>query len=282
MKKLYTLAIIVFTLNAFAQDKLNFDKRFVQSEDKWVAFKPDSLGGYNYGFIYIDAQAGLTFNYEGKFLIDSNGKLIPDAKDKTTSFKVRLSPNNVKVAHIPDSKLNELEVSKTPDWLKYYKEDENSIERLYRWGFMYNGWEECEKGLTYLEKAKTINPDFKGLRVELAYSYNCLHRYQDAIDILNAAYEKEPADAYINKELVYAQSKNGKLDEAEKSCRRAFKNCPDKSYHAENAYNILQQYYIAKDVKKFDKWFKETKDSLLADERFQNLVEQMQTELKTK
>ena len=64
------------------------------------------------------------------------------------------------VAFIPENKFQELKISAIPDWLKYYKSDTNSIERLYRWGYMYNGWDECAKALTYLEKAEKINPKF--------------------------------------------------------------------------------------------------------------------------
>ena len=57
-------------------------------------------------------------------------------------MKYRLQPNNNLVALIPESKLKELYVDKVPDWLKNYKHNENSIARLFRWGFLYNGWNE--------------------------------------------------------------------------------------------------------------------------------------------
>jgi len=140
--KNYIIIITFFTsIYCVAQEKLNFDTKFTQSEDKWVAFPADSVGNYSYGFIYIDAQAGLTLDYNGKFKIDSNGKYVAEKKEIEGSMKVRLQPNNNLVAIIPESHFVELEISKFPEWLKYYKEDENTIERLYKWGFMYNGWE---------------------------------------------------------------------------------------------------------------------------------------------
>lgn len=280
MKHIFTLLTIISTFNIFAQEKLNFDKRFVQSEDKWVAFKPDSLSSYNFGFIYIDPEAGLTLDYAGSFTIDNNGKFIHKKREVESSMKYRLEANNVLVAFIPESKFSELNIKKTPDWLKYYKKDENSIERLYNWGYMYNGWNECEKALEFLEKAKKINPDHKGLRVELAFSYNCLKRYQDAISILEDALKSNPLDAYVNKELIFAQTKIGKLKEAENVCRKVVRDCPDKTYNAENAYNILQAYYIKKEVKKFNDWLAESNSYLSSDERFKSLAEKMKVELK--
>ena len=68
------LLVILFGIRLNAQTILNFDKRFVQSEDKWVAFEPEEDSSYAYGFIYIDEEAGLTLNYEGTFKISSTGE----------------------------------------------------------------------------------------------------------------------------------------------------------------------------------------------------------------
>lgn len=280
MKKIITLLFLFCVYHISAQGKIQFNKRFVESEDKWVAFPADSTGAYPFGFIYIDSQAGLTFDWEGDFKIDATGKFIPEKRKVEGQVKYRLQPNDDLVAFISESKYSELNIAKEPDWLKNYKTDEGSIDRLYKWGFMYNGWNECEKGLEFLERAQKIDPEYKGLRVELAYSYNCLKQYKKAVDILKIALKKEPLDAYINKELVYAETKNGNLKEAEDVCRKVFKEVADKTYNAENAYNILQAYYIQKDIKNFNDWFVEANSYLMSDQRFKHLVEQMKVDLK--
>ena len=190
-----------------AQSPLNFDKRFVESEDRWVAFDRGKDSSYVYGFIYIDGQAGLTLNYEGKFTISATGQFIPKKLD-STNVKYRLQPNNVLVAFIPESKYSELKITAIPEWLHYYKTDTNSVHRLYRWGYLYNS------------KATLI--------------------LQDAL-------LADPTDAYTNKELVYAQIKNGQLDKAAESCRKAIEVCKDQSYNGENCYNVLHSYYLKKD-----------------------------------
>lgn len=256
--KHFLLLIFLFATRLNAQTILNFDKRFVQSEDNWVAFQQNKDSSYGYGFIYIDEQAGLTLNYEGTFKISPTGEFVPKKFD-STNIKVRLEPNKVLVAFIPESKFQELKITAIPEWLKYYKTDTNSIVRLYRWGFMYNGWDECAKALSFLEKAHKINPNYKGLAVELAYSFNCLEQYDSAVSVLKDALKANPQDAYTNKELVYALIKLGQLDKASESCKNAIAVCTDKTYNGENCYNLLREYFVKNDKGNFNLWLNETK-----------------------
>jgi tetratricopeptide (TPR) repeat protein len=245
---------MLFTFELTAQSTLKFDKRFVQSEDKWVAFKPDKDSAYAYGFIYIDPQAGITLNYEGTFKVLATGEYLPEKRD-STNMKIRLQPNNVLVAFIPDHKFQELGNPEIPDWLKYYKADTNSIERLYQWGYMYNGWGECAKAITYLERAEKINPKYKGLAVELSYSYNCLKEYDKADAILAEEIKTNSEDAYVNKEYIYTLTINNKIDKAVTQFEKSIKTLNEKKYNAENCYNILQYYYFQKDKVNFKKWY---------------------------
>lgn len=254
MKHLFIL-VALLSSKFYAQSQLNFDKRFVQCEDRWVAFQPDKDSAYTFGFIYIDPEAGLTLNYEGDFKISPTGLFVPKKPD-TLNLKVRLKPNNVLVAIIPDNKFKELQIEAIPDWLKYYKKDTNSIDRLYRWGFMYNGWGECAKALTFLEKAKNINPNYKGLPVELAYSYNCLNQFDKAEAILEEEIQANPGDAYVCKEYIYTLTKNKKIEKAILQFESSGKTIKDKQFDAENCYNILEYYYYQKDVESFKKWYR--------------------------
>lgn len=253
---LFLLPLFATTLNG--QNVLTFDHRFVESENKWVAIRTGKDTLFSFGFIYIDAVAGLTLNSEGSFTIAKDGKFIPNKLDNI-GMKYRLKPNNVKVAFIPATKFKELGVTEFPSWLELYLGDTTTIEHLYRWGYLYNGYDECSKGLTYLEKAYKINPKFKGLEVELAFSYNCLKQFDKAISILTSAIESNPTDAYFHKELIYAQIKLGKLDIAAESCRKALSVCTDKTYNGENCYNLLHNYYEKKDKTNFNLWLTETK-----------------------
>lgn len=276
--KYFFLLFTLFTATVQGQHILTFDKRFVESEDKWVAFQKGKDSTLMYGFIYIDAQAGLTLNYEGNFTISENGTFIPKKLD-SANFKVRLRPNQVRVAFIPENKFSELQISAIPEWLKYYKTDTASVERLYRWGYFYNGWDECAKALTYLEKAQKINPKFKGLSVELAFSFNCLSQFDKAISVLQNALTENPTDAYINKELIYAQIKSGQLDKASESCKKAIAECTDKTYNGENCYNLLHTYYEKKDKTNFNLWLAETKKWTASNASLTRSINAMEEEL---
>jgi len=277
MKYIFLLLTIVVT-NLNAQNNLKFDKRFVECEDRWVAFTMDKDSSYAFGFIYIDSEAGLTLNYEGTFKILESG-IYSTNKVDTAFIKYRLKPNNVLVALIPENKFEELKIQGIPDWLKFYKTDTSSIERLYRWGYLYNGWNECTKALTYLEQAYKINPKFKGLEVELAFSYNCLGLFDKAIFFLQAALKENPNDAYSNKELVYAQIKSGQLDKAAESCKNAIEICTDKSYNGENCYNLLHEFYINGDKENFKLWLDETKKWTKNNSKISESIKIMENEL---
>lgn len=255
--KYLVLLFVLATTKLNAQSNLTFNKRFVECEDKWVAFNKNKDNSYPYGFIYIDPEAGLTLNYQGTFKISSNGKFIPTKLDSVNNMIIRLKPNNILVAFIPKNKFTELKIDSIPTWLKFYKTNKNSIERLYKWGYMYNGWNECKKALTFLKKANQMNPNYKGLAVELAYSYNCLKQYDLAENILKENIKINPDNAYVNKEYIYTLSKNNKIKKAIQQYKLAKKTIKDKQYNVENCYNILQYFYFQKDQKKFNKWYEE-------------------------
>jgi tetratricopeptide (TPR) repeat protein len=278
MKNLLILLALVSN-NLVAQTTLKFDKRFVECEDNWIAFQMGTDSTYPFGFIYIDSQAGLTLNYEGRFRILQSGQYLAYKLD-TTNIKVRLEPNNVLVSLIPENKFEELKIEKVPSWLRFYKTDTASIDRLYRWGYLYNGWNECARGLSYLEKAQKINPDYKGLEVELAFSYNCLGQYDKAIIALQKVLVANPDDAYINKELIYALIKSGQLEKASECCRNAINVCKDESYNGENCYNLLHEYYLKKDKSNFKLWLEETKKWNSKNKRLVDSIQTMEDELK--
>jgi len=254
--KLLVLIFSFLTFNLSAQVNLKFDKRFVECEDKWVAFNMNEDSSFTYGFIYIDEQAGLTFNREGQFKI-KNDLSFNVEKLKEASIKVRLQPNDVKVAWLPETMYKVLLIDPVPEWLKFYKMDTASAKRLYKWGFMYNGWNECAKALPYLLKAREVEPTYKGLNVEIAFSYNCLKLFDLAEQILEEELKIDPTNAYVNKEYIYTITKTKFVDKAITQYFKSLETIKDKSYNAENSLNILQYFYRQKDIKNFNAWYSE-------------------------
>lgn len=255
MKKLAFFLVLFFSTIVNAQSYLRFDKRNVDCEDRWVSFPMNQDSTYTFGFIYIDSQAGLTFNYEGRFKVSNEGVFIRQKLD-TISFKVRLRPNNNRLALIPDLKFDELGIKNVPDWLHFYKGDTITVKRLYRLGYWYNCWDMCDKALTYLEEGRQINPKFDGLEFELSYAYNALGHYAKAISVLESAIQSNPNNGLLYKELSYAETKLGHLDKAKETCKKGIKLCKDNTIKCEIAYNMAYEYYKRKDVNNFLVWSK--------------------------
>ena len=138
IKLLLLSGATLFFCNAYAQNGLVFNKRFVECENKWVVFEKGKDSSYTFGFIYIDHIAGLTFNYESSFIINSDGSLVRKSviDSSMASYKIRLQPNNVKVAIIPNSIFAELKIKDTPEWLHFYNSYEDTAKRFQRWGLL--------------------------------------------------------------------------------------------------------------------------------------------------
>lgn len=276
--KYILLITTLFSLKTFAQSNLTFNKRFVECEDKWVAFSMNKDSSYTFGFIYIDAQAGLTLNREGNFKLNQDNALKVE-RLKEANIKVRLQANNVKVAIIPETMYKNLEIEQYPSWLKFYKTDTTSVKHLYDWGFMYNGWNECEKALSFLEKAKKIEPNYKGLNVELAFSYNCLKQFDKAENILEFNLKNNPTDAYVNKEYIYTLIQNKKIDLACSQFYKSTNTLKNNQYNAENCFNILGHFYKQKDKVNFKKWYEELAKWQITNKLIRTYADNMKVEL---
>lgn len=277
MRNLLFALFLLITIQSYSQ--LTFDKSILDCEDKWVVFPQDSDGLYKYGFIYVDSKAGITFDYGGKLKIDTAGKIIGYPKEEGSSMKIPLNPNKIQIAIIPETNFEELKITKVPESLKKHKMEEGSVEKLYSWGSIYNGWGEYQKGLDVLEKATKINSEYKGLDVQLAYSYNRLKQYKKAIEVLKKALIVNPTDAYINKEYIYALAKSQQLDAAIVSYRNSLKICPDTTYVPENAYYILEGYFYKYDRVNFDKWLAETEVVMSENEQIKKIIAEMKIEI---
>jgi tetratricopeptide (TPR) repeat protein len=277
MKNIFFTFFLLITIQSSAQ--LTFDKSILDCEDKWVVFPQDSDGLYKYGFLYVDSEAGITFDYSGKLKIDTVGKIIAYPKEEGSSMKIPLNPNKIQIAIIPEANFEQLKITKVPDWLSFYKMKEGSIEQLYRWGSIYNAWGEYQKALDLLQKASKINSEYNGLDVQLAYSYNRLKQYKKAIEVLKKAVIANPADAFIAKEYIYALAKSQQLDEAIVRYRNSLKVCPDKTYVPENAYYILEGYFYKYDRVNFDKWLAETEVVMSSNEQIKKIIAEMKIEI---
>jgi len=272
------IVYILFSATLSAQSALVFDKKDVECENMWVAVGLEEGGSvYGYGFIYIDRHAGLTFHYEGKFTISSDGVFVPQRLGSVS--RIRLMERYINVMRIPENKFVELNIETLPAWFDIHRMEEGSLDRLFQLGFLHNVRRECETAIIYLEEILNRNPDYKGVVPELAFSYNELKQYDKAISVLEKALEKTSKDAYLYKELIYAQLKAGLLEKASESFINAVAMCEDQRYHGENSYNLVYEYFFKKDKANFEKWLPEAKKWNAHDEEMMNSLRAMEKEI---
>jgi tetratricopeptide (TPR) repeat protein len=275
MRYLYFI-LLLLSSNTFAQSQLEFNKIQMECEDRWIAFQPED-NWYTFGFIYVNEQAGPTMQYGGHFKILADGTFKLDTT-QMPNMKIRLEPNRKAVALIPASKLTDLKVEFTPDWLAAYKHDSLTAENLYRRGFMYNSWDLSAKALPFLEKAKQIDPTL-AVGTELAYTYNALGQYDKAIIAAKGDEAIATDKCYLYKEWAYSYTKLEQFTDAEGIYNTAVKACNDKNTIAEIAYNIAYTYSQLKDKTNFAKWATETRKWAQPNDQFSVNITKLESKL---
>jgi hypothetical protein len=81
----------------------------------------------------------------------------------------------------------------------------------------------------------------------------------------------------FTKNFLYAQIHNNQLEDAIITYEKIIKEVTDKSYNAENAYNILGEYFRQNNLEKFKEWISRTE--IDKDKRFGPYVEKLKNTL---
>lgn len=272
---LFTL--ITFFNIGFSQNnltELKFDTKYFNAVDKWVAFPVNMIdSSYAYGFIYLDNQAGFTFNYENKFQIKEQ-QLINIKKDSMVGFmKYRLEPNTSLVSVLTENQISALKLPKEPEWLSIYKKHSNQVSYLKQEGYHFNHVGACELALKPLLKAYKIDPHFDGLEFELAFSYNHLGQFENAIAILENAIENNPKNYYFYRELGFSYLGLDRIEDAEKTYRKGIKMSENDLVKSEMSVNMAQVYFKLKIKKKFDEWAELTRKYSKKDKRYLQYID---------
>lgn len=267
MKKRFPLLILILLISCqfYAQqtnEKLKFTTRYFDAVEKWVAFqKRDSDSTYAYGFLYIDTEAGFTLDYKSDFSL-KNGKLTDpnSGKPKENFMKVRLQNNTANVYILTDEDRSDLSLPKEPEWFKFYKAtDSTKVAHLTKLGYHYNHVGASHNALQPLNEAYAMDPHYGNLEFELAYAYNALKRYNEAITVLMKAIEHNASNFYFYRELGYSYHNTNRIDEAEATYIKGIEISDNDFEKSEMAVNMAQAYFKRKNRKKFDEWAKITR-----------------------
>ncbi|OAN64652.1 hypothetical protein A8B79_00460 [Balneola sp. EhC07] len=274
---IYILYAVFFMPDfSFAQSSLSelkFGSKYYEAVDSWVAFpKTQADTSYTLGYIYIDQQAGFTFDYLSHFIVTENGfKKLP--REFEESLKSRLSPNTIDVAILSEEQISELELPTEPSWLKFYKKDTTTVSYLKNIGYHYNHVGASELAIEPLLKAYNKDPHFEGLEFELAFAYNATQKYAKAIKVLERAIENNSEDHFFYRELGFAYKYTNRFEEAETTYKKGIEISDDDPVKAEMAVNMAQAYFQLRDKSKFEEWANLTRKYSAKGSRFSQIVE---------
>jgi tetratricopeptide (TPR) repeat protein len=253
MKYIFLLFACLTCTYVHAQGPLNFNKRLIESENKWVAIKTAKDSLYGYGFVYLDVTAGLSAREGGTFKITKEGAFIPTKNPSYQTRLIRLQGNPLIVAWIPMDKVKEMQEQEMPDWLKSYKADTTSTAWLFRKGVTYNAGNDMPKAFYYLDQVKKIDPKYPGLEFEYIYAYNALKQYDKAVAMIENALITQPNNGDLYKELVFAQVNSNQMNKAEETYKKGIEHSSI-NVKTEMAFNILYTYFAKKNKEKFNFW----------------------------
>lgn len=271
------LFLSLYATGVKAQNILQFNKKTVECENKWVAFPVNGDNQYCFGFVYINAETGLMFDYQGSFKIKGHNFSLGKIDSSDTQYS--LQQNEAKVAIIPAAKFKELNITAFPRWLQARQADTGSIKRLLKWGSLYNSWGESNKAIAFLERAKKIDTAYPELDYELAFAYNGANQYDKAISLLENSIITDPENCYLYKELAFAQMHLGLLEKAAATCKKGIALCPDKGIKSDIAYNITYQYYKVRNKEEFKSWAEETKKWITTGSEYINFLNGMEADM---
>jgi len=267
MKPYLFIIFLSFTITiTLAQSKtpdtLQFNKRASRSVNQWVVFpKAPNNPKYAYGFIYMDATAGITFHLAGNFTIAKNGTYLVDsaarAKLMNSMYKVRLAPNTKLVSFLPRSHYSDLSITGDPDWLKIYQRDTTTLTYNVTMGKHLNTMNDCEYAITYLLKTYKVQPHTPGVEFELAYAYNVLGRYDGAINVLVLAIKNDNTNVLLIKELGYSYLQQKNIDKAIEVYKDGITACGEghANEKTEMAMNIASGYKYQKNDDLAKEWY---------------------------
>jgi tetratricopeptide (TPR) repeat protein len=261
-----SLSITATLAQSKIADTLQFNKRASRSVNQWVVFpKAPANPKYAYGFIYMDAMAGITFHLVGNFTMGANGNYVVDsaarAKLLVGMYKVRLAPNTKLVSLLPKSHYADLDITGDPTWLKIYQTDTTTLAYNVTKGKHLNTMNDCEYALTYLLKTYKVQQHAPGVEFELAYAYNVLKRFDDAIKVLTPAIKNDAQNVLLIKELGFSYIEQKNIDKAIEVYKNGIVACGEghPTEKTEMAMNIASGYKYQKNDDLAKEWYTKAK-----------------------
>jgi tetratricopeptide (TPR) repeat protein len=182
--------------------------RLADCENRWFLKEVADPSIRLLGFAYVDPDAGVTIEDNGKVAISADGALarMPDTRANKMRLIVR-GVSNFEIACLSSEQASQLGLPLVPDWLQHYKDKREPGPHNVAWASFYNHIGAFEKALEFLRIAG--DSGFRSLELarERGFALNALTRYQEAIEGLEIAVKSYPEDIRMLAELAYSHVK---------------------------------------------------------------------------
>ena len=234
---------------------LKFNQTIAECENKWVGAETED-GGVILGFVYVDPNAGFTFEHYGS-LDDAGEGLRAVQSDLAKEARlIQRIDQNFPATCLGDVQVAELGLPMAPETMKFYKDERPPGEHHAAWAYHYNHIGASDIALDHVAKAIAAGARSTDLTFEHAFALNVLARFNETIELLEPFVPTGSMTADLIAELAYARLMQGDYQRAIELYTQAIGHDPDKpsSRRWEFARNIAAAYEELGEAKQRDTW----------------------------
>jgi tetratricopeptide (TPR) repeat protein len=260
-KRIFILAIFLFYSTLIIgqiskQPNIQFETEYIDAVDHWVVLPNKDLAANNYllGYIYLDEIIGFSITYYAELSIDTDFNWTLRNNTQNLILKSKLDPKSPLLYIVTSDQIESLNLPEKPQWLKLYDDEIKTAEDLVLLGYHYNKVNKSNVAIPYLIKAYKINPKAKNLVFELAFAYNSMGNYKNAITILKEGLIYDTNNFMLYREMGFALLQLQNYDEAENIYELGIQICENETQIREMAIDMAQTFFGLKDVDRFEKW----------------------------
>lgn len=249
------LAIYSFVFSQVPSD-LKFDKNLANSENQWVVIpnKNETENKFYFGFLYYDESGGgYSLQQVNDFTIEK-GKFLGSSKEKNGFTIVRMENGNLNFSHLSESRINELQLEKMPSFVKSYNFMKDENEKMVKRASSLNGLNRPDLALPMLLSVQKNKSNTEKFYFELAFSYNALGKFDDAVIIIDEAEKKGFLNELLIKEKIFSLANNNKVETADLYLKKHLKDYKSSLYKEEGIGNMIVSYNNSKNYVKAKEW----------------------------
>jgi tetratricopeptide (TPR) repeat protein len=250
---------VCFALPALAQHpearELTFNQAVSDCENRWFGAEAQD-GSVILGYVYIDPDAGFTFEHYGT--LEEDGGLLR-AVQSNLSREARLIHRigrNFPATCLVDDQVTALGLPLVPETMQFYKDSRPLGEHHAAWAYHYNHIGASDKALGHVLKAQEVGANSAALTFEHAFALNALEMFDATVRLLDPVYLVGGMTGDLIAELAYARLGQGDYQRAIELYTQAID--PDQgevsSRRWEFARNIAAAYEKLGDGRQRDVW----------------------------